>query len=280
MEFYVSIKGEKSGPFTNYEISGMLREGEIDGDSLVWVRGQDGWEKLREVPALKSTSSESVADDVEENSEEAQETEDGNPLPGTRTPAKKISIPIAHEVRPLTRFWARSFDYTLVTVFVWSISDVVPPPELMNADLTFADFISRLAEESQKEEHREVAILGLKALFFWHFLEGILLRFFGTTPGKALFGIKVKNDDGSPVSLLPAIARSFYVYVAGVGFYMFPFSIILMAVGFFRLMTTGKTFWDNHLKMTVEHPPLGFARILLAIGAFLVLMIVHSLKFS
>ncbi len=286
MEFYVSIKGEKTGPFSHYQINGMLRSGEIDGDSLVWTRGQGTWEKLRGTPALQSSLDIEFEKEVSDEEGETETSDSiteltGNrpPLPNTRNIPKK-TVPVAYEVRPLTRFWARSFDYLMVTVFVWSISDITPPEALTGSNLTFGDLVTQYAEELQKEEWQRFAKMVFYSQVIWHFIEGLLIHMFGTTPGKALFGIKIKRIDGRPPAILPSIARSFYVYFAGLAMYFFPFSIICMAIGFFRLMTTGKTFWDDHLKMEVEHPPMGILRIFLAIGAFLVLMIVHSLKFS
>ncbi len=279
MEFYVSIKGKKSGPFSHYEINGMLRDGEIDGDSLVWMRGQGAWEKLREIPALQSSLR---ADEPEEEAAEKGEIDvpdrevggDSPPLPETQSNAAR-TIPIAFEVRPLTRFWARSFDYLLVTIFVWTISDISPPQ--FDPDLPFTELLKRILEETQKEEWRQFNRLTVMAVFGWQIIEGLLLHVFGTTPGKALFGIKIKGENGRPPAIFQAIGRSFYVYLLGVGLYLFPFSIICMSIGFFRLITTGKTSWDSRLNTTVEHPPLGLARILLAIGAFLALMIVQYL---
>lgn len=283
MEFYVSIDGRKRGPFSHYEINDRLRSGEIDGDSLIWMRGQEGWKKLREIPALQSS--------IEEKNLESDETDEGvefqkddsashsPPLPAVEAVTRK-TLTVPYEVRPLTRFWARSFDYLLVTVLVWTISDIALPASIADPNLTFGDLMTRYAEEFRKEEWQRFAHLLLYSQLAWHVIEGMLLHVFGTTPGKALFGISIQTNAGERPSILRGISRSFYVYIAGVAMYFIPFSVVCMTLSFFRLVATGKTFWDDQLKLTVRHPPLGFARILLAIVAFLVLMIVNSLKFS
>ncbi|HRQ90473.1 MAG TPA: RDD family protein, partial [Bacteroidia bacterium] len=102
----------------------------------------------------------------------------------------------------------------------------------------------------------------------------------GTTPGKALFGISVKTDDGQPLSGLTALGRSFYIYVLGVGFYWSPLFLLGTVFSFFRLSTTGMCLWDQHLRTRVEHRTLGPVRILLAIGAFFVLLTLQSVNFS
>ena len=53
-----------------------------------------------------------------------------------------------------------------------------------------------------------------------------------------------------------------------------------MTVGLFMLLLTGATLWDRQLAIQVEIQPLTPRRILMAIGAFLLVMILSSLKFS
>ena len=291
MEFYLSINGEKQGPLNHYKVNELLRSGEVDGDSLIWMRGQDKWEKLRDVPALESSleqvlneSPATHAENDEDHSDESAGTDREDrfslPLPDPET-TSKISVPVSSEVRPFVRFFARTFDYMLVTVFMWLVSDAAPSPADIDPNLTFGDLITRYTAEFEKEEWIIFARLMFWALLLWHGVEGLLIHVFGTTPGKALFGIKILSRvDGRHPPVLFAIARSFYVYLIGVGLYLFPFSIICMTFGFFRLMATGNTLWDKQLNTQVEHPPLGFVRILLAIGAFFALMIIQTLKFS
>jgi len=170
------------------------------------------------------------------------------------------------------------FDYTMVSVIVFQLSEfTIPQP---GQGETFTDVMGRYFEEMGKPE----ALLFARTLFFalmgWHVLEAVLVHLFGTTPGKAIFGLKVLNLDGGRVPILHSLGRSFYVYVMGVGFYQFPFILIGMVFSFFRITTTGHCLWDQHLKTKVEHPPLGVVRIVLAICAFFVLLTLQSVKFS
>jgi len=317
MEFYIAIDGEKRGPLTQFRVAEMLRSGEISTGHLGWHRGMESWLPLREIPALETIcneyrraddpSNEAQSGDGETPPFDSPETgtdesgkvhapgreddrplaagpsgeEEGGLLPDPSGAAAVSSIPrlpVAPSVRPFTRFWARTFDYMLVTALVWLVSDVEPP--VADPDLTLGDLLTRYSETFQQPEWLELAKLQFFALLGWHVLEGIALHVFGTTPGKALFGIQVRARDGRHPPIGASLGRSFFVYVLGVGLYQIPFSLIAMTFGFFRLLSTGRCLWDQQLKLEVTHPPMGPARILVAVGAFFALLLLQSLKFS
>ena len=202
------------------------------------------------------------------------------PLPPTQVAPVFLPVPPvdAARARPFIRFWARMFDYTAVSVLIFQLSDVMVPEALPGDSMT--EVFNRYMAEMQKPE----ALIFARTLFFaligWHFIEAVLIHLFGTTPGKAIFGVKVKTEDGEPVPMKRALGRSFYVYVMGVGFYQFPLILIGMIFSFFRIQSTGNFLWDQHLKIRVENPPLGALRIGLAFCAFFALLLLQSVKFS
>ena len=55
-------------------------------------------------------------------------------------------------------------------------------------------------------------------LVMMYFLEPVLLHFFGTTPGKAIFGIRVEYADGGHLSYQDAKARTWQVIGSGMGY--------------------------------------------------------------
>lgn len=274
MEFYVSIDGNKEGPYSLFKIGDMLEEGKITEDTLAWHRDLEEWKPIRDVEALKSVIPRKEPPPEMPPLPEKQEREPSLP-PGEVIAAEPVMI---KEVRPFTRFWARMFDYLLVSVFVFLVSDVnLPQPEPSESA---ADFIARYIEEMQNPETRVFARTQVFALLGWHFLEGVLILLFGVTPGKALMGVRVVNDLPGKLSFLRSIARSYYVYVLGVGFYLFPFMLIGMVFGFFRLLSSGSSVWDTQLKIRVETKRLSAVRIMLAIGAFFALFLLQSLKIT
>lgn len=290
MDYFLSLGGSKAGPFSIFKVGELLESGEASLDTLAWHRGLEEWKPIREIPALETLrgrtepAAEPKAPAPPPPREPARlpvppESLPGSPLPQTGpAPAQALTRAAAVEpTRPFVRFWARMFDFTLVYVVVFQFSDlVIPQPQ---PGESIGEFYARSFEQARSSE----LLLFARTLFFallgWHGLEGTLVHLFGATPGKALFGLKVRSAGGGRVPLLSSLGRSFYVYVLGVGFYQFPFVLIGMVFSFFRLTTTGLCHWDQHLKTRVEHTPLGVVRIMLAICAFFVLLTLQSLPF-
>lgn len=61
-------------------------------------------------------------------------------------------------------------------------------------------------------------LLSYLELVMMYFLEPVLLHFFGTTPGKAIFGIRVEYADGGHLSYQDAKARTWQVIGSGMGY--------------------------------------------------------------
>lgn len=276
MEFFVSIDGEKRGPFSLFKVGEMLERGEVDSDTLAWHRGMEGWLPISEVQALETIHSRHAEREEEEDPPQLPDTAD-DPRPAP-PPTDKAPVSLPRNVRPFVRFWARTFDHMLVSVIVWLASDISLPAPIPGETLT--DMMARVAEFQRSDAALAFGRALIFAMIGWHLLEGLLIHLFATTPGKALFGIKVEREDGLRLSIPQALGRSFYVYVLGVGFYLPLLSIVGMTFSFFRLLSSGKCIWDQHLDTRVETPPVGPVRIMLAIGAFLGLIMLQSLKFS
>jgi uncharacterized RDD family membrane protein YckC len=80
-------------------------------------------------------------------------------------------------------------------------------------------------------------------------VEAFLIRIFGTTPGKALLGLRVLNHDGSKLDWIQSLRRSFLAVSIGVGF-GHPFLVVLcLLFHWVAVRSTGSAFWDvlgNH----------------------------------
>lgn len=282
MEFYLSIDGDKKGPFTLLKVGSLLEGATVTPDTLAWHKDQEGWLPIKEVPAL-----ESVVEAVKREKQVAEAAEADNDkvpdlpkqptlAPGGQTQA--VTPSFIRQVRPFTRFWARMFDCMLVMTLVYFFVDTsfLMPKE----DESMADWLVRYQEQIASEEAMAIASTIVRAFVGWHFLEAAMLYLWGTTPGKAIFGIRVRTLQGERPSPLRALGRSLYVYLMGVGFYLFPFMLIGMTFSFFRLMATGQCLWDQHLKLESSAERLSPARIVLVILAFFALVMLQSLKFS
>jgi len=304
MPFHVAIAGEKRGPYPSFQIIEMLRDGEVSPDVLGWETGMESWLKLRDIPAfaevvetLENPPSEpdkeggfmaAFRDDKDKGEDKSGGREEsGDPDSGpveSRVAAADHGLEMPAEpvvprgAQPFTRFWARMFDYLLVSAVAWQFCEI--PPEFKT--LTPMDLLNNDGSIISEAALLELAKIHYFALLVWHVLEGVLMHIWGATPGKAIFRLRVSLEpDGARLSLWQGLGRSFFVWAAGLGLGLFPFSFLGMAVGFIMLMVGGSTLWDRLLRTRVrQESPMTVSRILMAVGCFLLVMIVSSSKFS
>lgn len=83
-------------------------------------------------------------------------------------------------------------------------------------------------------------------------MESLLLRFWGTTPGKRLFGLKVRDVEGQKLTLSEAFKRTgcLYglLYITG----LIPIiALIIQYIQCRKLMNSGYTTWDRGNRNTV-----------------------------
>ena len=284
MQLFIAIDGEKRGPHSIFAVIEMLRDGQVKPDSLGWHQGAETWVPLEEIPALQETISQlKQAESITEpDSLPTAEREASPPVPvptlapGSAEAAPKRKPVVTQEIRPFTRFWARIFDYMLVYTVVWWIAGVPVPEEASSS----WEWMREPDQFFDQEELVRLTTVTFGAFAIWHAVEAILLHVIGTTPGKALFNIRVRRYDGGRARLTKTLGRSYYVWLAGFGLGIFPFNLIGMAFSFFRLLSTGTALWDKHLRLYVQHAPMGPARILLALAAFFLLMALQQIVFT
>lgn len=54
VSFYANINGQQSGPFDNNALQGMIREGRVKLDTMVWKNGMPEWKQANQVPEISS----------------------------------------------------------------------------------------------------------------------------------------------------------------------------------------------------------------------------------
>ncbi|WP_052487424.1 RDD family protein [Gordoniibacillus kamchatkensis] len=151
-----------------------------------------------------------------------------------------------YNVRPWHRYWARMID-----VFVFSL--------ILDLALFFAiDLLSLSRAESIG--------LGICFLLVWVPVEAILLSTAGSTLGKWLFNIRVRDLNGDKLSLRAALKRGFKVFLRGMGGGIPLVSFFCMLSAHSRLVDQGATSWDQG-DLKIEHIPLGLFKKLICIAA-------------
>lgn len=157
-------------------------------------------------------------------------------------------------ISPWARYLARMIDYWIITwvfiLFVYMFDITV-----------FSDW--------GKYEFGFL-ILGISTV-----VESILLTDFGTTPGKWMLGISVRNYDESKISFWKAFKRCLLVFTVGEGAAIPIVSLYTFVNSYNHLKGQGFTYWDSLLTIKVQQKPI---KIIQWIFAWLLLVGLISLN--
>ncbi len=236
MHWYYLVDREKVGPRSLSDMTAMARAGDIDSDTLVWAPGMENWRRASEVDELK---------------EALGVLELAAPLGGAAQVGSSGTASTATENQPWRRWLARGVDYA-VAAFM----------------LGFA--LAFIAPETSIFDNNLMATLVVCA--FWVIAEAFVQAWFGSTPGKALFAISVKQRDGRSLRVHQALARSLRVWVFGVGVGLPLISLFTMAHAHGRLRRQGATSWDEKGNLVVSYDSLGPVRIAVIVLAVLAII--------
>lgn len=98
----------------------------------------------------------------------------------------------------------------------------------------------------------ELWLLLFMALAVWFVAESLLIGLFGTTPGKWLLGLRVRDARGGPPGLARAFRRSFAVYARGLAFGLAILTPIAMLIAGAQTLGKGQAPWDQGLVVEDE----------------------------
>ena len=230
MDFWIIVGGEKAGPYTDYEVRARIRGGDLEPDSRVWREGLADWTRLGEIDLFR-----------EEFSRREERVVPGKV--GEVVPGKKAKPYFAR------RFWARWLDLTVYGTLWW-----------------LAMYFSG----------REIGLVLSSAWMMlpmylpWFVLEAWLVSKYGTTPGKWLMGLRVRNEDGSVLSFAAATKRALRVLVSGVGFGWSYIAAICQLMSWFTTRRIGKPIWDYTGGHKVEAVPLVAGKVVVLVLVFAV----------
>jgi uncharacterized RDD family membrane protein YckC len=221
MDIWLITDGEKTGPFSDFEIGRKIENLEIPPTTPAWHEGLPGWvplhtlkifsyafERAEELPAAPSATVEAPPS--------------ASPSPEPKLPeVPSAAMPSAY---PIRRFWARWFDLYLYAgiwwILMWAAGRDIGAT-LVNPWVMLLHFIP------------------------WFVLEAVLLHRYGTTPGKWLLGINVVNNDGSLLTLPESTRRSARVLFIGIGFGWDIVALICQVMSYFTTRRLGRPLWDH-----------------------------------
>jgi len=244
MDVWIIQDGEKAGPLRDYDVRGKIARGELGAGVPAWHDGMSDWRPLGEIP-LFATEFERIA-----QQEPAAVPDESPPAP---TPPP---LPPSVQTHLVRRFWARWFDLYLYAglwwLAMWAAGRDIAGT-LNNPWLILFQYVP------------------------WFVLEALMIQRFGFTPGKWLLGIRVCNDDGSPLTLPQATRRSMRVLFLGIGFGWGILALLCQLMAFFTTRRIGKPLWDmagGHRLETQALSPLRIAGYVIGLFAALQLQMI------
>ena len=254
--YWIDKERKRRGPATVPDMISKVRTGELSADeTLGWHAGAVGWVPLKELPALTDFICERAPKHITyDPNDPLPELDDRDTPPtleeGGADPPQEREMPRGvlrvYIPMPYVRLLARLVDMGIYTVLAYAL--------LYALHVEFSTALLPCGP-----------LLWLGMLL----LEPLLLCTRGTTPGKALFGIRVQDmagGKGRPLTFGRAFARTMLVFVMGLGMM---FSILpLFAMGFSRwqLGRHGLTAWDARTgSLPVQKEPSRATRSLVAV---------------
>jgi len=173
---------------------------------------------------------------------------------------EKLKYEISGEqARPWLRYWAKSID---ILIFIFILMFLFG---FLGIDTEWSGMLPNI-------------ISNVVIYFLYIFFEAWLLSTWGTTIGKALFKIRVRNSDGTLLSYKEGVKRSFLVFYLGQGIGIPIFTIITGIMAYNKLQKNGITSWDKDGNYIVSHQILGKIRATLIIAFPIVIIVLFGIR--
>ncbi|MDP0490353.1 MAG: RDD family protein [Verrucomicrobiota bacterium JB023] len=208
MEVWLIENGEKTGPYPDYEVRSRIRRGELKPETKAWFTGMDAWQPLGEIELYQ--------DDFATEQEEAEVVETAEAAP--------VPPPIPQAGHLWRRFAARWFD--------WTVFQTIVIVALLLAGVNLVPLF---------QSGSVILVTILPAIL----VEAILLAQWGTTPGKWLTGLKLRNRHDDKLTAGAAILRTIRVWLMGMGLGTFLLLIPLHLLSAWLLVKKNLVLWDT-----------------------------------
>lgn len=240
--FLLRTKNSKKKSFTLQELQLKRRRGEITDRTQVWSTRLRAW-----LPYNAILSEEMLV---------GADLSYSKPYSEYMHTARRSN---QFQIRPWVRFWARMIDYNCLGIVYGTIFNRY----YMYVSLIFFPFFT---------------VIFIPML--WMPIEAILLWTIGTTPGKWLLKVRVRNNrrKRKDLTFQQACRRSITVWFFGMGCGIPIIQIIALIIAKIKLTHTGTTIWDKNGHLRVQHNRIGILRIFLIILFFFITFFILILQ--
>lgn len=289
-EWWYAADGQRAGPVTLAQIEHPVRLRALSRESHIWRDGMPSWVTAREIPEIAGFFGRSeppplppsIPKVVQLATVQTIEPANAHVYPDINSlertvapPSSALASPNMSEPPTTDRYphratWYRYFARHIDTVILGF------PTVFLGGTL-----IALAGAGASIQDSRSATIVGLAMLcVLFPLVEAGVVTVFGNTPGKALFGLKVRTQEGQSLSFGQALKRSDSVTVIGLGFYVPIVTIFTGAAQCRQIREEGAASYDANV-FRVDEASLGKIRYAFALTiwtvTFLISMMLNQL---
>lgn len=159
----------------------------------------------------------------------------------------------AEGIHQWRRYFARMLDnmvnaFTFILLVIFLLAFTWP-----SAFVAFTEWLGSI--------HRLFDLL--LSIFIGTVINAVLLALTGSTLGKWIFGIRVREADGARLGFARAIQRELRVWMRGLGFGIPIVSLFTVMRAYNQLDNFQQTTWDRDMQLVITHRPAGIGQYVL-----------------
>ncbi|WP_302016238.1 RDD family protein [uncultured Akkermansia sp.] len=241
MDIYWIQDHEKKGPLPEVEVISMLEAGLIPENVRAWHAGCAEWVRIHDLPVLKEMFA------IRKEKEERRKAEEEAP----EDEAAELSVadPVEAGTVPEEEETAEDEGVVLVVPypyvrFLGRMADVLMHMTLYLAVLRILGVA--FTPDFLPGSYEALLYLCLPMVL----IEAAFVGTLGTTPGKAMLGVSVRDYQGNRLSFATAFRRSLFVMVLGLGCFAPSLMALALFFSWWWVRRFGFTPWDRKLGTT------------------------------
>lgn len=180
----------KTGPLSLESLQDLVKQGKVERQMLVWCEGMPQWIAAVEADELKVLFN----------------------LQPPPLPQDNVVIEFPNTARRWPRFFARVFDLWLLGFILgWPVGMLLP---VLSKDLAL------LLANSYWSELIGLAVVICIVIPLALVMDAAMHKLAGNTPGKALLGIKVVDQNGKRLGFIQHLSRNFRMWFSGLALWI------------------------------------------------------------
>ncbi|MCC8148079.1 RDD family protein [Akkermansia sp.] len=241
MDIYWIQDHEKKGPLPEVEVISMLEAGLIPENVRAWHAGCAEWVRIHDLPVLKEMFA------IRKEKEERRKAEEEAP----EDEAAELSVADPVEAGTVPEEAETAEDEGVVLVvpypyvrFLGRMADVLMHMTLYLAVLRILGVA--FTPDFLPGSYEALLYLCLPMVL----IEAAFVGTLGTTPGKAMLGVSVRDYQGNRLSFSTAFRRSLFVMVLGLGCFAPSLMALALFFSWWWVRRFGFTPWDRKLGTT------------------------------